>query len=68
MTKKTLRRRIRAGIERAKAENKHCGRARDEQARALVMKLKAEGMRPAQIAETANVSRSTVYRIFAEAA
>lgn len=58
--------RQREGVAKAKAEGKYKGRkptarARTEEARAL----KAEGVRPVEIARRLNISRASVYRVLA---
>lgn len=60
--------RQRAGIARAKAEGRYRGRAPTARAKTSeIVKLHSEGHTPAQIAELTGVSRSSAYRILAEA-
>jgi DNA invertase Pin-like site-specific DNA recombinase len=55
--------RQREGIAKAKAEGKYRGRKPTARARgAEVMALKAEGVRPADIARRLNIGRASVYR------
>lgn len=60
--------RQRAGIARAKAEGRYRGRAPTARAKsAEIVRLRSEGHTPAQIADITGVSKSSVYRILAEA-
>lgn len=61
--------RQRHGIAKAQAEGRYKGRAPTARAKTHeVLKLKAEGMSVARIAESVGISRASVYRAFAEAA
>jgi len=61
--------RQRSGIAKAKAEGKYKGRAPTARAKAdEVRKLKAEGVKPVEIAKRTGVSRASVYRILEDAA
>ena len=61
--------RQRAGIAKAKAEGKYRGRAPTARSKAPeVLRLKAEGRTVAQIAESVQISRASVYRALTEAA
>jgi DNA invertase Pin-like site-specific DNA recombinase len=55
--------RQRAGIARAKAEGRYKGRAKT----AEIVRLRSEGHTPAQIADMTGVSKSSAYRILADA-
>lgn len=56
--------RQREGIAKAKAEGKYKGRKPTAQAKAQdVMKLKAEGLGPSEIAQRLGIGRTSVYRI-----
>ena len=60
--------RQRTGIARAKAEGRYRGRAPTARAKtAEIVRLRSEGHTPAQIAELTGVSKSSAYRILAEA-
>ena len=60
--------RQRAGIARAKAEGRYKGRAATARAKtAEIVRLRSEGHTPAQIADMTGVSKSSAYRILAEA-
>jgi len=60
--------RQRAGIARAKAAGKYRGRAPTARRRATeIMQLRSDGRTPSEIAKQTGVSRSSVYRILAEA-
>lgn len=60
--------RQRAGIARAKAEGRYRGRKPTARAKtAEIVKLRSEGHSPAQIAQMTGVSKSSAYRILAEA-
>ncbi|MEP2735364.1 MAG: recombinase family protein [Erythrobacter sp.] len=60
--------RQRAGIAKAKAEGRYKGRAPTARAKtAEIVRLRSEGHTPAQIAELTGVSKSSAYRILAEA-
>ncbi|MET0240582.1 MAG: recombinase family protein [Sphingobium sp.] len=60
--------RQRVGIAKAKAEGKYRGRKPTARAkRSQVVELYGSGLRPAQIAERAGISRASVYRLLAEA-
>lgn len=61
--------RQRHGIAKAKAEGRYKGRAPTARAKTPeVLRLKAEGKTVAQIAESVQISRASVYRALAEAA
>ncbi|WP_424138813.1 recombinase family protein [Roseomonas chloroacetimidivorans] len=56
--------RQREGIAKAKREGKYLGRAPTVMRQAKeILRLKAEGVRPAEIARQLNVARSSVYRV-----
>ena len=60
--------RQRAGIARAKAEGRYKGRAATARAKtAEIVRLRSEGHTPAQIADMTGVSKSSTYRILADA-
>lgn len=60
--------RQRAGIARAKAEGRYKGRAPTARAKTDdILRLRSEGHTPAQIADITGVSKSSAYRILAEA-
>lgn len=60
--------RQRAGIARAKAEGRYKGRAPTARRKtAEIVRLRSDGHTPAQIADITGVSRSSAYRILAEA-
>ncbi|MCB1462640.1 MAG: recombinase family protein [Nitratireductor sp.] len=60
--------RQREGIAKAKAEGKYKGRKATARAKADdVERLKAEGVRPAEIAKQLSIGRASVYRILADA-
>jgi DNA invertase Pin-like site-specific DNA recombinase len=60
--------RQREGIAKAKGEGKYKGRAPTAQRQAAaVLTLKAEGVRPATIAERLGIGRASVYRILGSA-
>ncbi|QCI64582.1 recombinase family protein [Phreatobacter stygius] len=60
--------RQRAGIARAKSENKYRGRAATARAKsAEVLCLHKEGRKPASIARDLNIGRASVYRILSAA-
>lgn len=60
--------RQREGIAKAKAEGRYKGRKPTAQAKASeVLRLKAEGVKPAEIARQLGIGRSSAYRILAEA-
>lgn len=62
------RERMKVGIARAKAEGRYKGRAPTARSKsAEIVRLRSEGHTPAQIAELTGVSRSSAYRILAEA-
>lgn len=59
--------RQREGIAKAKSEGKYKGRKPTARAKADdVMKLKAEGKKPTEIAKKLGIGRASVYRILAE--
>jgi len=58
--------RIRAGISRAQAAGIHCGRRANDQARAAVKRLKAEGLSLTAIANQTGCHVSTVCRYLKE--
>jgi DNA invertase Pin-like site-specific DNA recombinase len=59
--------RQREGIARAKAQGRYKGRMPTARRQAdEIIKLKAEGVRPADIAIKLQIGRASVYRIFAE--
>ncbi len=61
--------RQREGIAKAKAEKKYKGRAPTARRQASeIIKLKAEGVRPTEIAKRLNVGRASVYRVLGEQA
>ena len=61
--------RQREGIAKAKAEGKYKGRKPvPEETIAQIKALKAEGVRPAEIAKRVSLRWSTVYRLLSEAA
>ena len=61
--------RMREGIAKAKADGKYQGRVPTARRKApQVRELRSSGLGPAQIAERLGMSRSSVYRILAEAA
>jgi DNA invertase Pin-like site-specific DNA recombinase len=58
--------RQREGIAKAKAEGKYRGRVPTAQRQAAdVLKLKAEGVRPTEIAKRLGIGRASVYRVLA---
>lgn len=58
--------RQREGIAKAKAEGRYKGRAPTARAKAPeVMRLKAEGLRPVEIAKRLGIGRASVYRVLA---
>jgi DNA invertase Pin-like site-specific DNA recombinase len=60
--------RQREGIAKAKAEGKYQGRKPTARAKAAeVLALKAQGVRPAEIARRLSIGRASVYRAFEEA-
>jgi len=60
--------RQRAGIARAKAQGRYRGRAPTARAKTPeIVRLRSEGHTPAQIADITGVSKSSAYRILAEA-
>ena len=60
--------RQREGIAKAKAEGKYRGRVPTAQRQAEdVRKLKAEGVKPVEIARRLNIGRASVYRILGDA-
>ena len=60
--------RQRAGIAKAKADGLYKGRAPTAQRKsAEILQMKAQGRKPSEIANETGVSRSSVYRILAEA-
>ena len=60
--------RQRAGIAKARAEGRYKGRAPTARRKAAeIVRLRSEGHTPAQIAELTGVSKSSAYRILAEA-
>lgn len=60
--------RQRAGIARARAEGRYKGRAPTARRKTTeIVRLRSEGHTPAQIAELTGVSKSSAYRILAEA-
>lgn len=60
--------RQKAGIARAKAEGRYKGRAPTARRKtAEIVRLRSEGHTPAQIADMTGVSKSSAYRILAEA-
>jgi DNA invertase Pin-like site-specific DNA recombinase len=60
--------RQREGIAKAKAEGKYKGRAPTARRQAAeVTKMRAEGVRPADIARTLGIGRASVYRILGAA-
>jgi len=61
--------RQREGIAKAKAEGKYQGRAPTAQRQAeAVRQMKAEGVRPVEIARRLGIGRASVYRILGDAA
>src|SRR5579871_2640435 len=61
-----LQARIRAGLDRAKAQGKHCGRPRRVVDRDRVQRLFGLGWSARQIAKVVKVGKSTVQRILAD--
>lgn len=60
--------RQREGIAKAKADGKYLGRVPTAQRQAAdVTRLKAEGVKPNEIAQRLKISRASVYRILSEA-
>jgi DNA invertase Pin-like site-specific DNA recombinase len=60
--------RQREGIAKAKAEGKYTGRAPTAMRQSdEVMRLKADGVRPVDIARQLQISRASVYRVLKEA-
>jgi DNA invertase Pin-like site-specific DNA recombinase len=60
--------RQREGIAKAKAEGKYKGRVPTAQRQATdVLKLRAEGMRPVDIALRLGIGRASVYRVLKDA-
>ena len=58
--------RQREGIAKAKAEGRYKGRAPTARAKQPeVIRLKAEGLRPAEIAKRLGIGRASVYRVLA---
>ena len=62
-----MRERQREGIANAKLKGKYRGRVPTARRRAAeVLKLKAEGVRPADIARQLGIGRASVYRVLGE--
>jgi len=60
--------RQREGVAKAKADGKYTGRKPiDETCRASILRLNAEGMTKAKIADQVGVGQATVYRVLAKA-
>ena len=60
-----VRRRTKAGMDRARAEGKHIGRPRvlDQGGLAVAMRLHREGVSKSEIADALRVSRTTIRRV-----
>jgi DNA invertase Pin-like site-specific DNA recombinase len=58
--------RQREGIQAAKAKGKYKGRPANKEKHAAIMRMHADGVGPAQIAQQLNVARSNVYKIIGE--